>query len=261
MSYRLILEEGLGDGVRRVVREQLASAGVLLSGQKDRNTAVHESRKAFKKIRAVLRLVRPGFHRDVFKRENRACRDVGRLLAPLREAAVRLRTAATIGVTELSNELERDLENAWAVANELGRIQAVIARIDEISNRLPSWPQALDTEQLRAGFDRVFADGGADLRRVLSEPTGEHFHEWRKQVKYLWCHVRLLMAYRPELLRPLVTDLVALSNLLGDEHDLADLEARVGDRYFITARRIALQSQASQLGRTIYSGLAPRVFA
>jgi CHAD domain-containing protein len=261
MSYSLTPAERLMGGVRRVVKEQLDRAGGLLSGEDDRDTAVHESRKAFKKIRAVLRLLRPGLHRDVFKRENRACRDAGRLLAPLREATVRLSTAAMIGATDLLGELEQELERAWAQANEAGRIRAVIARLGEISNRLPSWPQAVDTDQLRAGLERVFSEGEGALTRVLSEPTGDHFHEWRKQVKYLWYHVRLLMAYRPELLKPLVDDLVALSNLLGDEHDLADLEARVGDRHLIAAQRMALQSRASELGKAVYAGPAPRVFA
>ena len=59
MSYRLELNESLPDGIKRIVKEQIDQAlEQLRESPEGRNEAVHDARKRFKKIRAVLRLVR-----------------------------------------------------------------------------------------------------------------------------------------------------------------------------------------------------------
>jgi CHAD domain-containing protein len=61
MSFELRREQSLRKNLRRMVRKQLDYALEQLSEDHKgpRDEAVHEARKCFKKIRAVLRLVRP----------------------------------------------------------------------------------------------------------------------------------------------------------------------------------------------------------
>ena len=59
MSYRLEPQEPLGAGIKRIAREQIDQAlEQLTANPENRDEAVHDARKRFKKIRAALRLVR-----------------------------------------------------------------------------------------------------------------------------------------------------------------------------------------------------------
>ena len=57
---------------------------------------MHDARKCFNKIPAVLRLVRDEIGEDSFERENISFRDAGRRLAPVRESAVLVQTFARL---------------------------------------------------------------------------------------------------------------------------------------------------------------------
>jgi len=66
-------------GLKRVVRDEMKSAGTNLSGGRNRDEAIHGARKSIKKVRAILRLVSAelgGAH----ERENARLRDVARRL-------------------------------------------------------------------------------------------------------------------------------------------------------------------------------------
>ena len=58
---------------------------------------VHDARKRFKKIRAVLRLVRGGIDRRVFDRENVRFRDAGRPLSEVRDVGVLVQALDRLG--------------------------------------------------------------------------------------------------------------------------------------------------------------------
>jgi hypothetical protein len=51
-------------------------------------------------------------------------------------------------------------------------------------------------------------------------------HEWRKRVKDVWYHLRLVQDSWPPLLVPAAEEAHRLSELLGDHHDLAGLGER-----------------------------------
>ena len=72
MSFEMNPEESLRKNVRRIARNQMEGASKHLSGPHkwSRDEAVHEARKRFKKIRAVLRLVRPVIDEKGYREEN-----------------------------------------------------------------------------------------------------------------------------------------------------------------------------------------------
>ncbi len=64
MSYRLQRSESVIQGVKRIAREQLDKALTDIKNEDmDRHEAVHQVRKRFKKIRGLIRLVRPSFEK------------------------------------------------------------------------------------------------------------------------------------------------------------------------------------------------------
>src|SRR6185369_13889932 len=62
---------------------------------------VHAARKALKRARAALRLMRPALASEVYERENRALRDAARCLSPLRDARSLVVAAALLDRSRL----------------------------------------------------------------------------------------------------------------------------------------------------------------
>src|SRR5262249_43493939 len=94
MSFQLRPEEALRKSLRRIVRRQMDAVLEELAAAPPgpRDEAVHEARKSLKKIRAVLRLVRPAVGEKCYRRENTCFRDAGRPLTEVRDARILLET-------------------------------------------------------------------------------------------------------------------------------------------------------------------------
>ena len=70
MTYRFKLQEPIADGVRRIGLEQIDIAAAKLAGKKDDPAvAIHDARRCLKRLRALLRLVRPGVAETTYRRE------------------------------------------------------------------------------------------------------------------------------------------------------------------------------------------------
>jgi CHAD domain len=82
--FRLHPDENAAEGLRRVARAQIDIASAQLEDGDDVAESVHEARKSFKRVRAVVRLARDPLGDDVYRRENAAFRDTGRELAAAR---------------------------------------------------------------------------------------------------------------------------------------------------------------------------------
>src|SRR5262249_21043568 len=93
-SYKFEPEEGVQAAVRRCAREQLDTAIYELHDgiRTDPVEAVHNARKAIKKERALLRLVRGALDSGQRSHENQALRTAGRELSGVRDAEVQIQT-------------------------------------------------------------------------------------------------------------------------------------------------------------------------
>ena len=82
------------DGVRRIARDQLDMSIERLEGHTDEDlgTAVHETRKSLKRMRATVRLARDELGDEAYRRENIAFRDAARRLGGARDSQVLLET-------------------------------------------------------------------------------------------------------------------------------------------------------------------------
>ena len=101
MSYRLESGEGVADGIRRIVAEELddAIAGLRAGAEQAaeaRDEAIHEARKSLKKSRSALRLVQEDLPRKTRAAENAAMRDAARRLSGARDAQVMIDTLAAV---------------------------------------------------------------------------------------------------------------------------------------------------------------------
>jgi CHAD domain-containing protein len=280
-EFRLRAEEALPDGVRRVAHGQLAraQAGLERAPRRKLSEGVHDTRKRLKRLRAVVRLARGALGQEVYKRENSAFRDTGRRLAGVRDAAVLIETldglekAAGVklpaGVTgTLRARLEEERERALVrLKEDQALVGAVVSEIEAADTRVDCW--TLRTGGFGAvepGLRRTYRRGRKAMRRAQAEPSEENFHEWRKRVKDLWHSLQLLRLASPSRMSKLAKRAHRLSDLLGDDHDLAELRryalshrecfedpgalALVG---VIDGRRMELQQHAIELGARVYA--------
>jgi hypothetical protein len=72
-----------------------------------------------------------------------------------------------------------------------------------------------------AGLEASYRKARRAFHRAYAEPSDEAFHEWRKGAQQHWRHMALLSRAWEGCLNARVAEARALSQLLGDDHDLA----------------------------------------
>ena len=84
MSFRLEPEAPIASEIRRLVLAQLEAAISELRavGDPESDEAIHDARRRVKKIRAVIRLVRPALDKT-YRAVDRELKNVSRMLAPV----------------------------------------------------------------------------------------------------------------------------------------------------------------------------------
>lgn len=287
MAFALKPAESVPKGVRRLIGKQIDKA---LEGLRRPNgnvdEVVHDARKRFKKVRALLRLVRPELGDKVYRQENTCFRDAGRPLTEVRDAEVLLEalqkltkhfadqvSAGAFAGVRKALQAHRQavrtqvLKEQHALTHVADAIEGARGRMDDWSMDHNGWAA------LAGGLKRVYQQGRAALARAAAEDTVENLHEWRKQAKYLWHQVEALEPLWPAVLKELAEQIHELTQLLGDNHDLAVLRQTVTadpDRYggdstletllaLTDRRRDELEQEALRLGQRIYSD-RPRDF-
>jgi len=245
VGYRFERDETVGDAFRRIASTQsdkaLDEVGSAAANPADEE-AIHDCRKRCKKIRGLIRLVRPALDQARYRAANEAFRDAARELSGLRDAQALLAT----------------FDSVVAVPTEPPRLDGFEPVRAELVRRAGTEPDGDDEgastfqragDLLRAGHDLVVdadlhADGWGAIRGglaqtyrrgrdalevVYDDPTPDNFHELRKRAKYSWYHLRLLGPSAPAILDPLAKQFERLAEGLGDAHDLAVLRVQLDD--------------------------------
>ena len=237
MSYRLKMNETIPAGIRRIARQQLGGAlgeiGGITSGEEA--TAVHETRKHIKKIRAVLRLVRNEIGDGIYREEDDRLRAIARALSAARDARVQLQVLEKLSVCpgQESTPFPKTataLHQEIATASETFGMQrgAAETTLQGIGDRLEGWPlEKLGIDDLCAALRRSYRRGRKGFLGVNSDPIPENFHTWRKRVKDLWYQTLILQDLNPEVMREIAEAARTLGRQLGDLHDLALYHSRL----------------------------------
>jgi CHAD domain-containing protein len=257
-------------GLRRIACEQIDKALASLEATGDaRPKAVHDVRKRCKKVRGLLRLVRPSFSR--YAQENAAFREAAGLLSGARDAKVLQDTfdavtadaqdrSALASVRDALVQGKRAFQADGDLDAQFGQARGILLAARE---RAQNWSLADEGwGALDAGVSKTHRRARKAMRKAARKPDGERHHEWRKWVKYHLYHARLLRCIWPEQMKHRAREANELAELLGDHHDCHVLEQTIradpdtfgsGDaaRTVITlaSRRGALlEEQAHRLG-------------
>jgi CHAD domain-containing protein len=263
----------LADELRRIACTDLDAAIEDLGpvGDPLGPDAVHDVRKRLKRLRALVRLGRGGaLDTDLARAENVAYRDLGRLLSAHRdvealgETIERLHKAAAGGdphVRHLLVDLESAVEERVSEASDdLAPVDEARKGLSDARDRVEHWE--IDDrdgwDQLEPGLLRQYRQGRRAMEAVgQDQPTDAGFHEWRKRVKDHWYQLQFLEAAWPKVLKATAKEAHRLADLLGDDHDLAelsttfDLEPVVA--VVVADERERLQTAALVLGAKVHA--------
>ena len=274
-SYTLRLHAPLDREVVRVYRGQINGARRALRTPDD--GSVHSARKAVKRSRAMLRLIRGSLSEARFRQLDQGLRAAGRKMGSIRDAAVALSLVDTLkdeGVlpasvaADLHAFLNAAHAQAWDAVWEGDGIEGVRSDLQNLRLDLDD-AAGMDVLTLYSGLAATYRSGHGRLAEAAQKRDAETLHAWRRQAKYVGYQLRLLVQAWPLVLRPTVRAFDALTDALGDDHDLSELirrtqEADLGKKVrnamteMARTRGEALQATAWLLGARLYAEDAPR---
>lgn len=281
MAFRMEVHEKLPGAVRDAGRELFDDAIENLKAPAAKRAAgVHEARKDFKKLRALIALVAAAFDPDTLDVEDTTIRNAGRALAGARDAAVmvgaldalRKRFGGVLEGTAFASIRRLLMRERRAGAQQLAgsdvQLQDTLSSLEQARDRIDAWPLSRDDfSAVRVGLRLAYARGRSGLKLVRRAPTTENAHAWRKAVKELGYHARFLEPIWPRMMEPFASELGVLADALGEDHDLAVLRQTVLDRAardsrlddagvlvaLLDQRRAELQVTALGLGDRLYA--------
>jgi CHAD domain-containing protein len=204
-QFALLPGEQPAHGLRRMILSQLDLAIDLLgadNGAMPTADAVHETRKALKRLRTLVSLLETELGEQVATREQLLLREAGRRLAGARDAEVMVGTLEALqrahtrklarrrGVARLRQHLlaEREQATARLLGDHLARAQ-VLADLRAARERMYAWApsERAGLAPVEPALQRLYRQGRrryARARRRRKDRAVE-MHQWRKRVKDL----------------------------------------------------------------------------
>jgi CHAD domain-containing protein len=277
VSFTIHADEPVDVGIRRIATDQVDDAiDALTGGEDDLHEGIHEARKSCKKLRGLVRLVRPALG-STYAEANTRFRDAARILSAARDVTAIIETFDDHVAGPFTDQLDdartsavRDALRARRdeyvethdvdalVEDFLAEIRAHRATIDDWTLDAQEW------DAIGPGLARTYGRARDRMHDAYAEGTTEAFHEWRKRVKYHRYHVDLLADMWEGPMEAWEDELHDLSDHLGDDHDLAVFrgvleaeEERLEDddvRVLVAVvdrRRAELQALARPLGEKL----------
>lgn len=258
--------------------------------------AIHDTRKAIKRLRALLRLLRGELGERAYEREDEVLRQAAQRLSGARDATVMLATLDSLielhprklgrrrGVLSLRRRLAA--ESATVAGHTLADPHERAELLGELHGlrwRVSAWslPTSEGIGLIDGELERIYRQGRSRGRLAARAKGGRRarmqtLHGWRKRVKDLRYTAEMLdrQGSPTSALRKLASRADQLGELLGEDHDLAVLEAHLrnpkgklwstgrGTRKAllraISKRRRALQKRSLRHGERLYSSKPSR---
>jgi len=281
MAFQFKRSEPVVRAVQQIAREQVDRMIAEVDAAAGREHAtVHTVRKRCKKLRGLIRLVRPQFKGSkTYEQENASYRDAASLLSFMRDAQSIIESYDALlkhypdaaDPAQFQSIRERLVGRREAAAQDDSNLNERIGEFrDQMSTareRIGRWKfRAAGFAMLEEGLEKTYSRGRRSMKQAFARPSTESFHEWRKHIKYHWYHCRLLQGIWKDSMKTRGAAARELSELLGDDHDLAMLAATLMSESIaepntggssihalIQQRRTELQTQARALGSRMYA--------
>ncbi len=224
-------------GVVAHVAKEISDAMKEIRVQKRKvsDAHVHEARRAIKRARAGLRLIRSEIAPAAYKQENKALGDVGRMLSGARDAAVIPETVKKLlelcrtrneaqAVMKLGAALEKDRVTRDVDAKTASRVRARLkaSRMRVLKWRLKKGDHQTLKQAVKASQERM----RARMNDAMEERSDEALHTWRKRAQDFRFQLEMLKEILPKSGLALSKRVHSLTSILGVDHDFAVLDER-----------------------------------
>jgi CHAD domain-containing protein len=234
MSYRLDPAKPVSEALRSVALAELELAHGSLATPPDRHAGVHSARKCFKRLRSLLLLARPGMPEPVFSHLTSRVARIGKGLAAARDAQALLGAVDTLESTtepglgegpiqslrgwlqKRRHAADQNLEQTTA-----GEATRLLLELKPAFAGLAVYPD--DFSPLAKGLERCYRATRQHFKGAFKSDDAVELHEWRKGVQHHWRQMQLLTPCWPSELSARADAARALSQVLGEDHDIANL--------------------------------------
>ena len=286
MSFELHRRKHIEDELAKIARRELRKTVRTLNTSVASKfaTAVHESRKSVKKVRAVAAFLEQTGAK-VPRKDRKRLKSAARALSRLRDSAAIIDTFDRVRrryPKQLSEHTYGILRRGLVSARNREQTQAQRdGVVDEAAERLARtrrsakrWASSsIDVSDLVMVLEASYRRSRAAMTRARAKGQSATLHRWRKELKTLWYQLRLAKPLTTGV-APLIADFKRLETELGDDHNLVVLAATLrGCRDLRTMRedirqidrlaarmRQLLRRRAFALGRRLHVR-KPQAFA
>lgn len=274
MAYRIDPASSPAGNFTRITRELADEVTASLdAASSDHARGLHQARKAIKRQRALLRLMRsaaPG----ALKRCDAGFRDAARAVAGAREATAMIETLERLiaarpdrivdaGLGEIRAILIRRREqmgdDAEALADQIAAARAGVDAAKALALDVDLW--RADVGTLHHGFRKTLSKWAGALDRARDKGEPEAFHDLRKAVKAHAAHLALLRDFWPDDVRERRRVVDELGEALGELNDVNVMMAAIRDGSLGLPREVGtdgfaklLRKEAKRLSQKTLAG-------
>jgi CHAD domain-containing protein len=241
-KFELILSQSLKENMVRMMQEQYENIKLLcLSYEKNPDKNIHEIRKSFKRLRAILRLIKYEIGYSAYLRENSFCRDESKLISDIRDFKVFHENLSNL-VKDFRGEIDTEVAELLQekIQNKKNQRLKEIVQGDVFHKIHDDVSEAIERLKLlrfenegfnliRKGLLKTYKKGQQELLLVKLEPSIENYHDLRKRVKYLMYHMQILQPVWTKYFKSTVKMLDKSADQLGLDHDYAELIKFIGE--------------------------------
>jgi CHAD domain-containing protein len=232
MPYAFRQGRSVESEIRRIADKQLtlAIAHMRATGDRQSDEAVHEARRHVKKVRALLRLVRPALA-GLYRSSNRRLRKVSRLLAPIADGEAVIGTLTRMGAryhndiphrsfVKLRSALVRRSQDIDRAARSDRILQRGVKQLQaERSDLQVCSVEGKGFQSISDGLFRTIRRARRGMETAHAHPTAANYHVWRGRVKDHWFQVRLIEPCCGGHLADDERTLERLDDALGEHHN------------------------------------------
>ena len=213
----------------------------------DLQKPVHEYRKSIRRVRGLLRVVRPLLAAEVYDGLQATLREAVGLTSSIRDAHVMHATLQNLVPEELRGrrsfrQLDAylgELEHAGPPPDEIRRVltvgdELIGPTIDQLAAGLPddtSW------DGVATGIAQTYKRCRKGLKLTISDGEDEWIHYWRKRCKEVRYQLEWLSSADPDRLTEAHEQFVDLAQNLGEVTDLLVLKDYIRDHAPAASRR------------------------
>jgi len=272
MSFELPQRKHIEDELKKIVRQQLRKAAHALTTSEGTQfrSAVHESRKSVKKVRAVAALLKQAGAK-LPRRDRRRLKSTARALSRVRDSDAIIDTFDRVrrrypkqlpehtyeilrrGLVAARDRSEARAQHDGVVAEAAERLEKTRTSAKEWTSHSIKWPDlvAIVTVSYRRSRNA--------MKRARVTRQSATLHRWRKEVKTLWYLLRLARPLTTGV-APLIAALNQLETELGDDHNLVVLGATLRGCHDLRSMRAEMR-QINRLAARMRQPLRRRAFA